>query len=74
MDFTANINPNSVEILHDCRIEASFEKSEVGDFFQFERLGYFNVDTDTKETKLVFNRSVSLKDSWSRMQSGTKNK
>ena len=74
LDFTANINPNSVEILHDCRIEASFEKSEVGDFFQFERLGYFNVDTDTKETKMVFNRSVSLKDSWSRMQSGTKNK
>ncbi len=72
-DFTANINPNSMEILPDCRMETSLEKTKVGDFFQFERLGYFNVDPDTTENKLVFNRSVSLKDSWSRMQTN-KNK
>jgi glutaminyl-tRNA synthetase len=69
-DFTANINTDSLEVLTECRMEISLKKAASGDIFQFERLGYFNVDPDSTENKLVFNRSVPLKDSWSRIASG----
>jgi len=72
LDFTSNINTDSLEILTDCRMETSLVDAKGGDFFQFERIGYFNVDLDSKENKLVFNRSVSLKDSWERKQSNFK--
>lgn len=66
-DFLARINPNSLEVLHDCRLESSLENAKAGERYQFERQGYFFVDTvDTKEGKLVFNRIVTLKDSWSK--------
>ncbi|HBG74132.1 MAG: glutamine--tRNA ligase [Chloroflexi bacterium GWB2_49_20] len=71
-DFTANINTDSLEVLPACRMETSLKSAAAGDIFQFERLGYFNVDPDSTEIKLVFNRSVSLKDSWSRLASGGK--
>ena len=71
LEFTSNINADSLEILGDCRMETSLESAKAGDYFQFERIGYFNVDPDSTEKKLVFNRSVSLKDSWGRKRSGT---
>jgi glutaminyl-tRNA synthetase len=65
-EFTSNINPDSIEILQDCQLETSLETVSEGNTFQFERLGYFIVDPDTQPGKLVFNRAVSLKDSWRR--------
>ncbi|MDC0196921.1 glutamine--tRNA ligase/YqeY domain fusion protein [bacterium] len=67
-DFILDINPNSIEILNNCYIEPSISTTKPGDIFQFERLGYFCVDSKySKDNNLVFNRSVSLKDSWSKI-------
>jgi len=64
-DFTEYLNPNSLEILHDCKVEKSLENATYPDKFQFLRLGYFAVDNvDSKPGKLVFNRAVALKDSF----------
>ena len=65
-DFTDNINPDSMEVLNDCQLEASLQNLSAGNTFQFERLGYFIVDPDTSPGKVVFNRAVSLRDSWRR--------
>ncbi len=67
-DFTLNINPDSINILKSCRIEPSLENSKPGDKFQFERLGYFCVDPDSTKKKLVFNRTVNLRDTWAKIQ------
>lgn len=64
--FTENINPNSVVIMPSAKIESSLRNAQVGDKFQFMRQGYFCVDKDTTPEKLVFNRTVGLKDSWSK--------
>ena len=67
-NFLLDINPNSIEVLNDCYIEPNLSKAKPGDIFQFERLGYFCIDSkDSKATDLVFNRSVPLKDSWSKI-------
>jgi glutaminyl-tRNA synthetase len=64
-DFLSSINPNSIEILSHCRLEPSLATAQSGDRFQFERQGYFFVDpVDSKSGQLVFNRIVTLKDSW----------
>ena len=56
-------------MLKDCKLEPSLAKAEPGDFYQFERQGYFCADiVDSKPGELVFNRTVALKDSWARMQ------
>ena len=65
-DFTANLNPNSLEIVQ-AKLEPSLASAAVGDRFQFERMGYFVVDPDSAPGKPVFNRTVSLKDSWARI-------
>lgn len=66
-DFLKCINPNSLEVLTDCRIEPSLLQAKPGDHFQFERQGYFFVDpVDSKPGKPVFNRVVTLKDSWTK--------
>ena len=62
--FLDNINPNSKETLQHCWLEPSLKNSKVGDHFQFERQGYFCVDTTSSNGKLVFNRSVTLRDGW----------
>ncbi len=67
-DFTSNINPNSLKLLSDCRLEPSLANAKPLDRYQFERLGYFCVDTDSSDEKLVFNRTVSLRDTWAKMQ------
>jgi glutaminyl-tRNA synthetase len=63
-DFLANLNPASLEILPDAQLEASLGASAVGTRVQFERQGYFCVDPDSTDQRLVFNRTVSLKDSF----------
>jgi len=67
--FTANLNPNSLEVLPTCYVEQSLKEAAVGSIYQFERQGYFCVDPDSAPAggKLVFNRSVSLKDTWAKI-------
>lgn len=66
-DWKEFLNPESIEILDNAKLEPSLSKAKAGDQFQFERLGYFNVDAkDSKEGKPVFNRTIPLRDSWSK--------
>ena len=66
-DYKDFINPESLEVLSNCKLEPSLQSAKPGERFQFQRLGYFCVDTRyTTEDKLVFNRTVSLKDSWAK--------
>ena len=67
-DFMTYLNPNSLEILTSCRVEPILAGASPGSRYQFERLGYFCVDPDSSPEKLVFNRTVSLRDTWSRIQ------
>ncbi len=67
-DFTANLNPNSLEVLTDCKLEPSLANPTPGSRYQFERLGYFCVDPDSIPVKPVFNRTVALKDTWSKIE------
>jgi glutaminyl-tRNA synthetase len=67
-DFTANLNPSSLETVSNARLEPSLKTAEPGTRYQFERLGYFCVDLDSKPGALVFNRTVALKDTWARKQ------
>jgi glutaminyl-tRNA synthetase len=65
-DFKSNINPDSLKIIT-AKIEPSVIHAKPMDKFQFQRLGYFCVDLDSNEKKLVFNRTVTLKDTWAKM-------
>jgi glutaminyl-tRNA synthetase len=67
-DWLASLSPNSLERLSVCRVEPYLIKAKVGELFQFERLGYFCVDQDSSSSKLVFNRSVTLRDSWAKIE------
>ena len=67
VDFKEFINENSLRVLQGCKLEASLANAKPGDRFQFQRLGYFCVDPDTAEGRLVINRTVSLKDTWQKM-------
>jgi glutaminyl-tRNA synthetase len=67
-DFTANLNPNSLEVIHDAKLEPSLANAAAGSRHQFERLGYFCVDPDSKAAKPVFNRTVALKDTWAKVE------
>jgi glutaminyl-tRNA synthetase len=62
-----NLNPHSLEVLGECRAEPGLASAAIGDRFQFERLGYFCVDPDSVPGTLVFNRTVSLRDTWARI-------
>ncbi|MCL2651835.1 MAG: glutamine--tRNA ligase/YqeY domain fusion protein [Candidatus Azobacteroides sp.] len=66
-DFRELLNPDSLKVLTNCRVEKILKTAKPYDNFQFQRLGYFNVDLDSKPDKLVFNRTVPLKDSWSKI-------
>ena len=66
-DFTAGLNPDSLEVLADCPVEPSLATAEAGQRFQFERLGYFCVDEESTPDRRVFNRTVTLRDTWARM-------
>ncbi len=68
-DWTSALNPNSLEILKGCKLEPSLAHAALTDRFQFERLGYFCLDSrDSRPGQMVFNRTVTLKDSWAKSQ------
>jgi glutaminyl-tRNA synthetase len=67
-DFTANLNPNSLETLTGCKLEPGLAGAVPGSRFQFERLGYFCADPDSVPGKPVFNRTASLRDTWAKIQ------
>ena len=67
-EFTANLNPKSIEVIQQAKLEPSLANASVGGRYQFERLGYFCVDPDSKPGKPVFNRTVALKDTWSKVE------
>ena len=67
-DYTKHLNPDSLEVLKSCVVEPSLENAVAGSRFQFERIGYFCVDpVDSSEKGLVFNRTVTLRDSWAKI-------
>ncbi len=63
-DFMTFVNPNSLQIIKEAFVEPYLKQAQIGDRFQFQRLGYFNVDTESTSKNLVFNKTVGLKDSW----------
>jgi len=67
LDFRSNLNPDSLKVLTEPKVEASLAEAKAGQRFQFERQGYFCVDPDSQEGKLVFNRTVALKDPWAKI-------
>jgi glutaminyl-tRNA synthetase len=74
VDWRANLNPNSLEVLPECYLEPSLATARAGDRFQFERLGYFCVDKDSQPGQLVFNRTVTLVDAWAKIEKGEQKK
>jgi glutaminyl-tRNA synthetase len=70
--FIANLNPGSLEVLQSCKVEPSLEGATPGSRYQFERQGYFCLDPDSKEGRLVFNRTVSLRDTWAKIEESLK--
>jgi len=73
-DWKANLNPHSIEVLPACKIEPSVAGADPGTRYQFERNGYFCVDPDSSAGKLVFNRTVSLRDTWARIEKAQQQK
>jgi glutaminyl-tRNA synthetase len=72
-NWLANLNPNSLEILSNCRVEPILGSAKSGSLYQFERLGYFCADSvDSSPGKLVFNRTVTLRDTWARIEKAGK--
>ena len=67
-DFTENINPNSLRVQENCFVEPSVKNAKPLERYQFERKGYFCVDPDSTEGNLIFNRTVSLRDTWKKIQ------
>ena len=66
-DWKDNINPESLKILTNCKLEPSLQDAKEGTSYQFERIGYFCLDKDSMPEKLVFNRTVNLKDTWAKI-------
>ena len=73
-DFTVNLNPQSLEVLTGSKLEPSLRGAKPGTGYQFERLGYFSVDPDTTPEKLVFNRTVALRDTWAKIEKKSEKK
>jgi glutaminyl-tRNA synthetase len=71
-EFTANLNPQSLEVVRGAKLEPSLREAAPGSSFQFERLGYFSVDPDTQPDNLVFNRTVALRDTWAKIEKKSK--
>jgi glutaminyl-tRNA synthetase len=67
-EMASIINPESIVQKTDCRLEPSLAPVRTGDFFQFERLGYFTVDSDSTAERGVFNRTVTLRDTWAKIR------
>jgi glutaminyl-tRNA synthetase len=74
-DFKKYLNPNSLEVLKSCRVEPGLAGAKPGSLYQFERMGYFCVDLlDSSNTALVFNRTVTLRDTWAKIEKAQKHK
>ncbi len=73
-DFKEFINPNSLKFNNNVYVEPSLTSAQIGDRFQFQRLGYFNVDDDSRPEHLVFNQTVPLRDSWAKIDQKSENK
>jgi len=71
-DFTSNLNPDSLEVLAGCFVEPGLKKASAFERFQFERLGYFCVDPDSRAGKLIFNRTAALRDTWAKIRKAQK--
>jgi glutaminyl-tRNA synthetase len=71
-DYKANLNPDSLVTLSGCKVEPSLVGAEPLSRFQFERQGYFCVDADSREGRLVFNRTVTLRDTWAKIEAKQK--
>jgi glutaminyl-tRNA synthetase len=67
-DFTSNLSPNSLEVIREAKLEPSLATPQMGVRYQFERLGYFCADPDSKSGRPVFNRTVALKDTWAKIE------
>jgi glutaminyl-tRNA synthetase len=74
MEFTAWLNPKSLEVLQGCKLEPGLAGAPHGSRYQFERLGYFCVDPDSQPGRLVFNRTVGLRDTWAKIEKSLKEK
>ncbi|MFV0377798.1 MAG: glutamine--tRNA ligase/YqeY domain fusion protein [Mangrovibacterium sp.] len=68
IDFKTFMNPDSLQVLANCYVEPFVKDAKPLDSFQFERLGYFNLDPDSRDEKLVFNRTAQLRDTWSKVK------
>ena len=66
-DFMTTLNPESLEVVSDAKVEPSLADAVPGEKYQFERTGYFAVDLDSRPGALVFNRTVTLRDSWKKV-------
>ena len=64
--YTEFLNPDSLNVNKVCKLEPSLKNAKAFDHFQFQRLGYFNLDPDSTSDRLIFNRTVPLRDSWSK--------
>jgi glutaminyl-tRNA synthetase len=69
-DYREYLNPGSLKVLKNCKVEPSLSSAKKLEKFQFQRLGYFCVDPDSTSSGLIFNRTVSLKDTWGKMNKG----
>ena len=67
-DLLADLNPRSEEVLAECQVEPGAGRLAPGERVQFERLGYFCVDPDSRRDRLVFNRTATLRDAWAKVQ------
>jgi glutaminyl-tRNA synthetase len=67
-DFKRFLNPNSLEVVHGCKLEPSLGAATRGEAFQFERLGYFCLDSASDAKKSVWNRTIELRDSWAKIE------
>lgn len=66
-DFRTLLNPDSLKTLTNCYVEPFAASLKIGDYLQFQRIGYFTIDSDTQNGGLVFNRTVGLRDSWGKI-------
>ncbi len=67
-DYKSNLNPKSLEVIDDAKLEPSLKEAKTGNTYQFERLGYFCMDPDSTDAKTVFNRTVTLRDTWAKIE------
>jgi glutaminyl-tRNA synthetase len=72
VDWLTTVNPDSLEVIRDARIEPSLSDAAIGSRWQFERMGYFSVDPDSAPGRIVFNRIVTLKDAWAKIEKAQK--